>query len=189
MTNRMIRFFDILISILILIILSPIMITISFLIFFIDGSPIIYKQLRVGYMGKKFLILKFRTMKNVTRNNEKINLTFIGKLLRKMSVDELPQFFNVLKKEMSIVGPRPLPYNIEKRIDRNIKIKRRKILPGLTGMSQINYTGKKRNLTEKIQLDMMFIENYTLYNYLKIILKTPFVLLIRFFKNKSSIIK
>tara|TARA_Y100000389_G_scaffold168042_1_gene173522 strand:+ start:25195 stop:25752 length:558 start_codon:yes stop_codon:yes gene_type:complete len=185
----MIRFFDILISILILIILSPIMITISFLIFFIDGSPIIYKQFRVGYMGKKFLILKFRTMKNVTCKNEKLNLTFIGKLLRKMSVDELPQFFNVLKKEMSIVGPRPLPHNIEKRIDKNIKIKRRKILPGLTGMSQINYTGKKRNLTEKIRLDMRFIEDYTLYNYLKIILKTPFVILVRFFKNKSSIIK
>ena len=78
---------------------------------------------------------------------------------------------------------------MKKKIDNTIKIKRRKVLPGLTGFSQINYTGKKRKLTEKIQLDLQLIDNYTLYNYFKVLLKTPIVLFIRFFKNKSSIIK
>ena len=90
---------------------------------------------------------------------------------------------------MSIVGPRPLPKSIEKKIKKSIRLKRRKILPGITGMSQINYTGKNRKLTEKIKLDLQLIDNYTLYNYFKILLRTPIILIIRFFKNKSSIIK
>ena len=185
----MIRYFDILISILILIIFSPILVVISILILIIDGRPIIYKQPRVGYKGKRFIIFKFRTMSNVIFKNEKLRLTAIGKILRRTSIDELPQFINVLFKDMSIVGPRPLPKTIENKINRSAKIKRRKILPGITGMSQINYTGKKRKLAHKINLDLYFIDNYTLYNYFKILLKTPIILLIRFFKNKSSIIK
>ena len=189
MINKMIRFFDILISAIILIIFSPILVIISVLIFVIDGRPIIYKQPRIGYKGRKFIIFKFRTMSNVIFKDEKLRLTIIGKILRRMSIDELPQFINVLNKDMSIVGPRPLPRIIENKINRSVKIKRRKILPGITGMSQINYTGKKRKLTHKINLDLHFIDNYTLYNYFKIILKTPIILIIRFFKNKSSIIK
>jgi lipopolysaccharide/colanic/teichoic acid biosynthesis glycosyltransferase len=82
-----------------------------------------------------------------------------------------------------------LPEIIEKKINKSLKMKRRKILPGLTGMSQINYTGKNRKLTDKIQLDMNLIDNYTIYNYFKILLKTPIILVVRFFKNQSSIIK
>jgi sugar transferase EpsL len=185
----MIRFFDVLISILILIIFFPLIILIALLILLIDGSPIIYKQFRVGYMGKQFLIFKFRTMSKLISKNENLRLTPLGKILRKTSLDELPQLINILKKEMSIVGPRPLPKNIEKKIDQYDRIKRRKILPGITGMSQINYDGKYRKLTKKIKLDLYFIENYNLYNYFKILSKTPIVLIIRFFKNKSSIIK
>lgn len=185
----MIRVIDILISILVLFILSPIIIIISLLILIFDGRPIIYKQLRIGYLGRKFIIFKFRTMSNVILKDENLRLTSLGKILRKTSLDELPQFFNVLKKDMSIVGPRPLPEVIEEKIDSSIKSKRRKVLPGLTGFSQINYTGKPRNLHEKIQLDLMLIDNYTINNYFKILLKTPFTLIIRFFKNKSSIIK
>ncbi len=189
MINQMIRFFDILISTLILIIFSPILFIISILILVIDGKPIIYKQSRIGYKGRKFIIFKFRTMSNVIFKDEKLRLTIMGKILRRTSIDELPQFINVLNKDMSIVGPRPLPRIIENKINRSVKIKRRKILPGITGMSQINYTGKKRKLTDKIDLDLHFIDNYTLYNYFKILLKTPIILIIRFFKNKSSIIK
>ncbi len=185
----MIRVFDVSISILILVIFSPIMVLISLLILVIDGRPVVYKQFRVGYMGRQFIIFKFRTMSNVIFKDENLRLTPLGKILRKTSLDELPQFINVLNKDMSIVGPRPLPEIIEKKINSSIKIKRRKVLPGLTGMSQINYTGKNRKLNEKIQLDMQLIDNYTLYNYFKILLKTPIVLIIRFFKNKSSIIK
>ena len=183
------RFFDILFSILILRIFSPIISLISLLILVFDGKPVIYKQFRIGYLGKRFIIFKFRTMNNFKFKDEKLRLTFLGKLLRKTSLDELPQFINVLKKEMSIVGPRPLPETIEKKIKKSIKIKRRKILPGITGMSQINYTGKNRKLNDKVKLDMYLINNYTIYNYFKILLKTPIILMVRFFKNRSSIIK
>ena len=183
------RVFDVLISTLILIIFLPIMVVISILILVIDGRPVIYKQLRVGYKGRKFIIFKYRTMSNIILKNEKLRLTFLGKILRKTSLDELPQLINVLKKDMSIVGPRPLPEIIEKKINKSLKMKRRKILPGLTGMSQINYTGKNRKLNDKIQLDMNLIDNYTIYNYFKILLKTPIILVVRFFKNQSSIIK
>ena len=185
----MIRFFDVLISILVLIIFLPIIFLISLLILLIDGGPVIYKQFRVGYMGRQFVIFKFRTMSNVIYKDEKLRLTLLGKILRKTSLDELPQLINVLKKDMSLVGPRPLPEAIERKIKKSFKIKRRKILPGITGMSQINYTGKNRKLTEKIKLDLQLIDNYTLYNYFKILLRTPIILIIRFFKNKSSIIK
>jgi len=184
----MIRFFDILLAGLLLIIFSPIMLIISISIFTTDGRPIIFKQLRIGYKGKKFTIYKFRTMRNLIIKDEKFRLTFFGKILRRTSLDELPQLINVLKKDMSIVGPRPLPENIEKKIKKSFKVKRRKILPGITGMSQINYTGKKRNLIEKIKLDVRFIDNYTVSNYFRILLKTPFILVKRFFKNKTSII-
>ena len=189
MIIQIIRFFDIFISILLIIIFSPIMVIISVLIYINDGSPIIFKQHRIGHKGKKFKILKFRTMSQVIYKNEKLRLTFWGKILRRTSLDELPQFINVINKDMSLVGPRPLPENIEKKIYKSIKLKRRKVLPGITGMSQINYTGKNRKLIDKIQLDIKFIDNFTLYNYFKILLKTPYVLIRRFFKNKSSIIK
>ena len=185
----MIRFFDVIISILIIIVFSPIIILISLLILVIDGRPIIYKQYRIGYMGRQFIILKFRTMNKLNLKNEKLRVTPLGKILRKTSLDELPQFFNVLKKDMSIVGPRPLPESIEKNIEQSSKIKRRQILPGITGASQINYDGKYRELKEKIQLDLLFIKNYNLYNYFKILSKTPAVIMIRLIKNKSSIIK
>ena len=184
----MIRIFDILISTLLLIIFLPILIIISTIILLTEGQPIIFKQLRVGYMGINFTMFKFRTMNNLKLKNEKLRLTNFGKILRKTSLDELPQLYNVLKKDMSIVGPRPLPQNIERKIQKSLKAKRRKVLPGITGMSQINYTGKKRKLIEKIQLDIYYIDNYTIRNYFIILFKTPLVLIFRFFKNKSSII-
>lgn len=189
MVNLSIRIIDVLISVLVLIIFFPIMFIISTLILIIDGRPVFYKQQRVGYMGRQFIIFKFRTMKNVILKDEKLRLTSLGKILRKLSLDELPQFINVLRKDMSIVGPRPLPVLIEKKIKKSIKFKRRKILPGITGMSQINYKGKNRKLNEKLKLDLNYINNYSLFNYCNVLLKTPFVLVVRFIKNKSSIIK
>ena len=185
----MTRVFDVLISILMILIFLPIIFLISLLILITDGRPIIYKQSRVGHKGRLFIIFKFRTMSNVVFKDEKLRLLPLGKILRRSSLDELLQLINVLKKDMSIVGPRPLPKSIEKKIKKSIRVKRRKILPGITGMSQINYTGKNRKLTEKIKLDLQLIDNYTLNNYFKILLRTPIILIIRFFKNKSSIIK
>ena len=189
MTNLIIRILDISISVLVLLLFAPIIIIISILILLIDGRPIIFKQSRVGYLGREFFIFKFRTMKTVIFKNEKLRLTILGKILRKTSLDELPQFLNVLKKEMSLVGPRPLPAIIEKKIHKSIKLKRRKILPGITGLSQVNFSGKNRKLNDKVKLDIKFINNYSIYYYIKILFKTPIVLIIRFLRNKSSIIK
>jgi len=182
------RFFDILITLLFLTSISPLLIIISSLILFIDGRPIIYKQVRVGLKGRKFKMLKFRTMINSSNKDDKLRLTKLGKILRRTSLDELPQFFNILKKDMSIVGPRPLPEKIEKKINKVFRSQRRKVLPGITGLSQVNYTGRKRQLVDKVRLDIKFVNNYTLKNYFKIVLKTPLIILTRTFKNKSSII-
>lgn len=185
----MIRIFDILISLFLLMLFLPIIIIVSIFIVLVDGRPILYKQLRIGYMGKKFFMFKFRTMTNYVYKSEERRLTKFGKFLRRTSLDEIPQFINVLKKEMSIVGPRPLPELIEKRITKNSKIKRRKIYPGLTGMSQVNYSGRNRKLNEKIKLDLWLVDNLNFHNYLKILFRTPLVIFVRFIKNKSSIIK
>ena len=151
--------------------------------------PIIFSQIRVGYEGRKFNIYKFRTMSETIFKDEKLRLTFFGKILRRLSLDELPQLINVLKKDMSLVGPRPLPEEIEKKINISSKKKRRKVLPGITGISQVNYSGKKRELDEKVELDLQFVDNYSLYNYFKVLAKTPVALISRLYKNKSSIIK
>jgi lipopolysaccharide/colanic/teichoic acid biosynthesis glycosyltransferase len=187
--NYLIRIFDVLISALFLIIVSPIILLISLLIYLIDGKPIIFKQTRVGLNGREFQMYKFRTMKNKIYKNENNRLTRLGKILRRSSIDEIPQFLNVLKNEMSIVGPRPLPEIFEKKINNKYRYKRRKFLPGITGLSQINYSGKFRKIEDKVNLDIKYFENYTLLNYLNIIIKTPFILIIRLIKNKSSIIK
>ena len=128
-------------------------------------------------------------MRNIKIKNENLRITTLGKILRKSSLDELPQFINVLIKDMSIVGPRPLPPKILEKINRNIKFKRQKILPGITGSAQIKYNGKKRKLSEKIILDLKYVNNYNLLHYFKILFKTPNVILVRIKKNKSSIIK
>ena len=189
MIYKRIRFCDVLISIMIIIIFLPLMILISFFLIIFNGTPIIFSQIRVGYEGRKFNIYKFRTMSETIFKDEKLRLTFFGKILRRLSLDELPQLINVLKKDMSLVGPRPLPEEIEKKINISSKKKRRKVLPGITGISQVNYSGKKRELDEKVELDLQFVDNYSLYNYFKVLAKTPVALMSRFYKNKSSIIK
>ena len=113
MKSKPIRILDILISLTILL-LFCLLLLISICIYLFDGRPILFKQKRIGYHGKKFEIYKFRTMKNKILKNENERLTNIGKLIRRLSIDEIPQFINVLKGEMSIVGPRPLPEMIEK---------------------------------------------------------------------------
>ena len=122
---------------------------------------------------------KFRTMSTGFLKNENLRLTKLGKIIRRSSLDEIPQFINVLKKDMSIVGPRPLPEINEKKINKIMRAKRRKVLPGITGMSQINYRGRFRKLDEKVRLDLKFINNYSLYNYFKILLITPIAIIMK----------
>ena len=100
MINKNIRFFDIFFSVFILIFFFPLIILISIWIYLFDGGVIFYRQLRVGYKGKKFLIYKFKTMRDVKLKNENLRVTALGKILRKSSLDELPQFINVLIKDI-----------------------------------------------------------------------------------------
>lgn len=136
------RFIDIIFSSLILIISSPIMLLTAILIKVDSRGPIIYKQVRLGINENKFMILKFRTMTNKERKVHKNvfkddpEVTYVGKYLRRFKVDELPQIFNVIKGEMTIVGPRPCLPEI-KSLFGKYSIDRFKVKPGLTSLAAI----------------------------------------------------
>ncbi len=177
------RVFDFSASLILLILLSPVFLIISLIISADDGSPVIFRQPRVGKNNELFDILKFRTMKNGTRNVASGALdesgeciTRSGRFLRKTSLDELPQLINILRGEMSFVGPRPLiPEEEEIR-----KLRERynvySVLPGMTGLAQIN---GRDNLTaeEKAEFDRHYVENRTLFLDIKILFKTVFAVL------------
>ncbi len=106
-----------------------------------DGRPVVFRQMRVGYGGRQFALLKLRTMTRIKRAKDAFpdpqDYTRTGRLLRRLSIDELPQLINVLRGEMSIVGPRPtLPYQVERYDSRQAE--RLRVQPGLTGLAQIN---------------------------------------------------
>ena len=179
------RFFDFLFSLLALIILSPVILVISLLVLASSGRPIIFKQERVGYGNKLFTIYKFRTMKdgmrqtateNLTEEEIENDITFIGKILRKLSLDELPQLYNILKGDMSFVGPRPLiPQEEEIRAMRE-KYNVYSVRPGITGWAQVN--GRDFISDEqKAKLDKQYVENHTVIMDIKIMFKTVWVVL------------
>lgn len=179
------RFFDFLFSLLALIILSPVILVISLLVLASSGRPIIFKQERVGYGNKLFTIYKFRTMKdgmrqtateNLTEDEIENDITFIGKILRKLSLDELPQLYNILKGDMSFVGPRPLiPQEEEIRAMRE-KYNVYSVRPGITGWAQVN--GRDFISDEqKAKLDKQYVENHTIIMDIKIMFKTVWVVL------------
>ena len=140
------RLLDIVFSMAGIIILSPVLIIISVLIKLDSKGPVLFKQKRVGKNKGEFFILKFRTMRTDTPKdmpthmlkNPEAFITKLGKFLRKSSLDELPQIFNILKGEMSIIGPRPCLWNQYDLIEERDKYKANDILPGLTGWAQIN---------------------------------------------------
>ena len=169
------RFLDMIISFVGIIILLPILIIVSILIRLNLGSPILFKQERVGKNNKIFQIIKFRSMNSKVDEMGKLlsdnqRLTKLGRFLRKTSIDELPQLINVIKGDMSLIGPRALLteylslYNDTQR-------KRHKVLPGITGLAQVS----GRNLLswkEKFELDVYYVENWSIYLDIKIFLKT-----------------
>jgi len=172
------RFLDLLFSIILTIVLSPFMLIISVLILIFDGSPIIFSQRRVGYNNELFNIYKFRTMKNGTRQTATADLkevdsqvTKLGKILRKFSLDEIPQLFNVLKGDMSFIGPRPLIPQEEKIRELRKQNNIYSVKPGITGWAQIN---GRDNVTmeEKTLLDKEYVENKSLKMDAKIVFKT-----------------
>lgn len=176
------RFFDFILSLLAIIILSPLLLIISIFIKLGSKGPVFFLQERVGLNQKIFKIIKFRTMvvnaEHIgdglrVKENDDPRITKMGRILRKTSLDELPQLFNILKGDMSIIGPRPPvtyhPYNVGEYDE--IKKHRFDVRPGLSGLAQV----KVRNSAtwdERIEYDLSYIENITLINDLKILLKT-----------------
>ena len=177
------RILDIILSIVILTVASPIMIITSVLIKLDSKGPIIFKQQRVGKNGKHFTIYKFRTM---VEHAEKMGtgldsyendprVTRLGKALRNSSLDELPQLFNILKGDMSFIGPRPpVTYHPCKYDDYPVKVKKRfEVRPGVTGYAQVN---GRNELTweEKFEYDLYYVDNISFILDLKIFILTIF---------------
>ena len=183
---------DILLSLIIILGTSPLMLIITFLIRITSKGPILYKQDRMGLDGKIFTMLKYRTMKisaedesgPVWATKNDLRRTSIGSFLRKTSLDELPQFFNVLKGNMSIVGPRPeRPYFIQQFKNKIPKyMLRHKMKAGITGWAQINGWRGNTSLEKRIEYDLYYIENWSLMFDLQIIWLTAW----KGFTNKNA---
>jgi len=169
------RVMDILLSIICLILFLPIMILIAILIYLNMGSPVIFRQLRPGFHGKPFYIYKFRTMKDLRDENGNLlpdeqRLTRFGAFLRSTSLDELPELINVLKGDMSLVGPRPLPTRYLPRYN-EFQMRRHEVKPGITGWTQV----KGRNSLsweEKFKLDVWYVDHWSILLDLYIIVLT-----------------
>tara|TARA_Y100001936_G_C16055899_1_gene660976 strand:- start:1129 stop:1680 length:552 start_codon:yes stop_codon:yes gene_type:complete len=174
------------IALLLIFLILPIYILIAFIVYISDGLPVFYVQKKLGLNHKEFNLYKFRTMKKNTpeipteeMNDSSKYLIKFGLFLRKFSLDELPQFFNVLKGDMNFVGPRPCMSSNEEIVKKLREEKRiHKIKPGITGWAQVN--GRDLNSFEnKVELDNYYLLNRSLWLNFKIILKTFFVVLVQ----------
>lgn len=173
------RLIDVIISCLMLILLSPIYLIITILVFFDLGCPVIYKQRYPGLNEKPFTLYRFKTMNCKVDENGRLlppdeRLTKLGRFLKSYSLDDLPEFYNVLIGDMSLVGPRPVLIRSITSKSRQ-QMKRHSVRPGMTGWSQLH--GQK-NLTwdEKYALDLYYIEHQTLRFDFKIIFKSLLLL-------------
>ena len=184
------RIIDIVFSILGLIILAPVFLIISVVIKLESKGPVIFKQKRIGRDKKNFTIYKFRTMRNDAPKdmpthmlkNAKGCITKVGNILRKTSLDELPQLVNILKGDMSIVGPRPALWNQDDLIKERDKYNANDIRPGLTGWAQINGRDELEIQT-KAKFDGEYIQKISLMFDIKIFFKT----IINVFKHEGII--
>ena len=169
------RLMDIVGSFIGILMLSPLLLFISFLIMITMGRPIFFKQIRPGLHAKPFVLYKFRTMldlkdKNGTFLPDEKRLTRYGKFLRKTSLDELPELWNVLKGDMSLVGPRPLLMDYLERYTPE-QARRHEVKPGITGWAQIN--GRNTiSWEEKFKLDVWYVDNWNILLDIKIICLT-----------------
>jgi lipopolysaccharide/colanic/teichoic acid biosynthesis glycosyltransferase len=158
-----------------LVVLAPLFLAIATLILITMGRPILFRQVRPGLNGRPFAIYKFRTMKNssakkISTKQDGERLTTLGKILRATSLDELPELWNVLKGEMSLVGPRPLLMDYLRRYTPE-QARRMEVLPGITGWAQVN----GRNVLswdEKFKLDIWYVDHQSFWLDMKILVMT-----------------
>lgn len=175
------RIFDIVVSMVSLIILSPVFLTVSILIKKQSDGPVFFKQERVGFNGKTFNIYKFRSMKTGTKTDawtvkDDDRVSEIGKFLRRHNIDELPQLINIFLGQMSLVGPRPEQVHFVDKFKDEIPkyMLKHRVRPGLTGWAQVNGLRGDTSISERIKYDLFYIENWTFMFDIKIILMTLF---------------
>jgi len=175
MSEYLKRLFDVLMSLFLLIIFLPIFLIIAGLIRLKLGFPIFFKQKRPGLQGRLFYVYKFRSMTEERDENgllllNESRLTRFGKILRKFSLDELPQLWNVLKGDMSIVGPRPLLKEYLFLYD-NLQSRRHEVQPGITGLAQVN--GRNSiSWEQKFEYDVWYVEHWSFWLDIKILFLT-----------------
>ena len=183
------RIFDTLSSLIAIILFSPILLILAIIVKCTSQGPVLFKQRRIGKDNVEFMIYKFRTMRMDTPNvathllkNPEQYITPIGKFMRKTSLDELPQLFNILKGEMSVVGPRPALYNqydlIEMRTNANVH----KVRPGLTGLAQVSGRDELEN-EQKVYFDQQYVQKQSFFFDLKLI----FLTVIKVFKSEGVV--
>ncbi len=188
------RLLDVFVAAMLIILTAPVMLAAALLIVLGSGKPVLYIQERYGYNRRIFRLFKFRTMikdahdmqDDLRSQNERDGAAFkmsddprvtaLGRWLRKTNIDELPQLYNILRGDMSLVGPRPLPLSDYARLDEISQRRRLSVLPGLTGSWQI---ADRQNISFKewMRMDLEYIDNWTLQTDLKILLKTFIVVL------------
>lgn len=167
------KILDITLAIILIIILSPLMLIISLVIKLDSKGPVIFKQIRSGKNNKSFTLYKFRSMtcnNNFYDSSIEDQVTKVGKILRKTSLDELPQLFNILKGEMSFIGPRPWILDYAKYFTKH-QMRRLEVLPGITGLAQCS--GRNNlGIIERIDIDVEYVESISLLLDIYIVLKT-----------------
>jgi sugar transferase EpsL len=169
------RIFDLLVAGLMLVLLSPLLLVLALLVWLKHGRPLFFRQTRPGYLGRPFAIYKFRTMNDRRDAEGRLlpdaeRLTGFGRFLRGTSLDELPELLNVLRGEMSLVGPRPLLMQYLERYTPE-QARRMHVLPGITGWAQVN----GRNLLtweDKFRLDVWYVDHWSLWLDVKILALT-----------------
>jgi O-antigen biosynthesis protein WbqP len=176
---KMKRLLDLFAAVILIMVLFPIFIIISLWILIVSKGPIIFKQTRVGYHNQPFTIYKFRTMKIDAPNNlpsksfsqKDFYLIRFGKWLKRSNLDEIPQLINVLKGEMSIIGPRPVIENEIDLIQLRNQLQVYTVRPGITGLAQV-HSIYDLNPEDKAKIDGIYVQNLSLIQDLKIIFKT-----------------
>ena len=174
-------FFDFIFAIILIVLLSPIIFILIFILYFTNDAQIFFFQVRPGYKGVPFKIIKFKTMKDIVDTNnrqlpDEERVTKIGKIIRATSLDEILQLFNVIKGDMSLVGPRPLMMQYLTRYSSE-QAKRHDVKPGITGLAQVN--GRNAiSWEQKFQYDIFYVANQSFFLDIQILWKT-FIKVIR----------